>query len=527
MPFDGATSAWQARHIARTKLAMCDRHRRILAARECPIAFAEYAGRLDTGAYDVELEDAHKEWHNLWSDHDGVVILAPVGTAKTWNIRYRLIWEMGKEPNVCIAYISATQGHPKKQLRSIKEEIETNRRIHQVFPRLKRSVGEYDVWNQTEIVIERDSSRPDVTLQCFGLYGNILGSRKNILIFDDACNYLNTLTEASREKMHEWVNEALSRLKGKVKVWAIGHIWHERDLLQRLADQPGFAYARYEATTPDPANPEGPHILNFPRVLPLHEINRQLDIINSPVFQEMMLWNRLPDKTASRFRDSWFETCLRRGAGFGFVNFWDAAKTRTRVVCGVDLGHRKKIGADRTVMITAAVYPDGSRRVLDIRGGNWTGPEIMENLEDVHDRFGAHIWVEDNGAQQFILDFGERFTAIPIYPHNTHRYNKGDLTNGVEAVGRQMKQGKWIFPCPDDVINKTAPGALGMTAMRGILGTEDDPLSMHLLRLLMDCKSFNPEKHVGDYLMAFWILSEAIRKMASGEVQSISDHQAR
>src|SRR5438128_949089 len=85
------------------------------------------------------------------------------------------------------------------------------------------------------------------------------------------------------------------------------------DRLQRLPEQPGFAYARYEATTPDPADPKAPHKINFPRVLPQHEINRLLDQINSPVFQEMMLWNRLPDKTASRFRDTWFETCLRRG----------------------------------------------------------------------------------------------------------------------------------------------------------------------------------------------------------------------
>ena len=520
MPFDGACSAWQARKIARTKAAMADRHRRILAAREDPAAFIEYVGRLDNGRHEVVLEDAHREWLGMMLDHDGVVILAPVGTAKTFVVRYMLLWQMGKDPNVAVAYLSATQAHPRKQLRAIKDEIETNHRLHQVFPRLKKAQGEIEVWNQTEILIERDGSRPDVSIQCFGLYGNILGSRKNILVFDDICNYLNTLTEASREKMHEWVNEALSRLKGKVKVWAIGHIWHERDLLQRLADQPGFAYARYEATTPDPANPDGPHILNFPRVLPLHEINRQLDTINSPVFQEMMLWNRLPDKTASRFRDTWFETCLRRGSGFSLVQTWDAAATRTRVVTGVDLGHRKKIGSDLTVMITAAVYEDGTRRVLDIRSGNWTGSEIVENLEDVYDRYGSHIWVENNSAQQLLIDLGERFTAVPLYPHGTDRYNKGDTQNGVEAIGRQMKQGKWAVPCSAEMLGKVSPGALTTSGMR-------EMVDRHVLKLFMDCKSYNPEKHTGDYLMALWILSEGIRKMASGETHSIGDVMTR
>lgn len=521
MPFDGAPSAWQARKLARTKAAMAERHRRILAARTCPIAFSEYCGRLDNGKYEAVLEDAHKEWHNIWSDHDGAVILAPVGTAKTWNIRYRLIYEMGVDPTVCIAYLSATQAHPKKQLGAIKSEIETNHRIHQVFPLLKRAHGEREVWSSSEILIERDTTRPDVTLQCFGLYGNILGSRKNILVFDDICNYLNTLTEASREKMHDWVNEALSRLKGKVKVWAIGHIWHERDLLQRLAEQPGFAYARYEATTPDPENPDGPHILNFPRVLPQREINRLLDQINSPVFQEMMLWNRLPDKTASRFRDTWFETCLRRGAGLSMMNDWRGA-AGVRVVCGVDLGHRKKIGSDRTVMVTALVFADGTRQVIDMRAGNWTGSEILENLEDVHDRYGAHIWVENNGAQQFVIDMGEKFTSVPLYPHNTHAFNKGDMQNGVEAIGRQMKQGKWAFPCDLDLMNAVAPGTLGSSGIRELTKANE-----WLMRLFMDCKSYDPLKHTGDFLMAFWILSEGIRKMASGEVHELGDVMVR
>lgn len=522
MPFDGAPSAWQARKLSRTKVRQHERCAAIIRARTCPIAFAEYCGRLDNGKYEAVLEDAHKEWHNIWSDHDGAVILAPVGTAKTWNIRYRLIFEMGIDPTVGIAYLSATQAHPKKQLGAIKSEIETNHRIHQVFPHLKRATGEREVWSATEILIERDTTRPDVTLQCFGLYGNILGSRKNILVFDDICNYLNTLTEASREKMHDWVNEALSRLKGKVKVWAIGHIWHERDLLQRLAEQPGFAYARYEATTPDPNDPKAPHTLNFPRVLPQREINRLLDQINSPVFQEMMLWNRLPDKTASRFRDAWFETCLRKGAGLTWPTYWDAAATRTKVVCGVDLGHRKKIGSDLTVMITAAVYEDGTRRILDIRYGNWTGSEIVEQLETVHDAFGAHIWVENNSAQQLLIDLGERFTAVPLYPHGTNYYNKNDMQNGVESVGRQMKQGKWAIPADPDVLGAVAPGALGSAGIR-------EATSDGVRKLLMGCKSYDPDpkKHTSDFLVALWILSEGIRKMASGEVVPIGDIMAR
>ena len=48
-----------------------------------------------------------------------------------------------------------------------------------------------------------------------------------------------------------------------------------------------------------------------------------------------------------------------------------------------------------------------------------------------------------------------------------------------------------------------------------------------LMRLFMDCKSYDPLKHTGDFLMAFWILSEGIRKMASGEVHELGDIMVR
>jgi hypothetical protein len=301
------------------------------------------------------------------SHHTYVATAAYVVTHNTTQLRGRLIYEIGKDPDdTRIAYISATQGHPKKQLGSIKEEITGNPRISHVFPHLRPSTGSREVWSQTEILVDRDSTHPDVTLTCYGLYGAILGSRKNIIVFDDLCSFANTLTEASREKMANWLAEVLSRLKGKVKVWAIGHIWHEEDALQELVKR-GFYYARYQATRPSPdgrTDDKGRPIQvpTFPSVLTPAMIADLTDQLG-PVYSRMMLMNEMPAAGTSRFRDRWFQTCLERGRGMKFAQSWDARVGR--VVTGIDLGHKKKAGSDFTAMVTAVVLRTAP-------GASWT-----------------------------------------------------------------------------------------------------------------------------------------------------------
>jgi hypothetical protein len=311
VPFDGFS--WD-----REALVDCyEQQQQVLAAREDPNAFIEYTMRGE-GGLQLQQEAGHREWQAIWTREEKSVILASVGTGKTTQLRGRLIYEIGKDPDdTRIAYISATQGHPKKQLGSIKEEITGNPRISHVFPHLRPSTGSREVWSQTEILVDRDSTHPDVTLTCYGLYGAILGSRKNIIVFDDLCSFANTLTEASREKMANWLAEVLSRLKGKVKVWAIGHIWHEEDALQELVKR-GFYYARYQATRPSPdgrTDDKGRPIQvpTFPSVLTPAKIADLTDQLG-PVYSRMMLMNEMPAAGTSRFRDRWFQTCLERGA---------------------------------------------------------------------------------------------------------------------------------------------------------------------------------------------------------------------
>ena len=155
---------------------------------------------------------------------------------------------------------------------------------------------------------------------------------------------------------------------------------------------------------------------------------------------------------------------------------------------GVDLGHRKKAGSDLTVAITVAVLLDGSRLIIDIRSGNWSAPETLRELQCIHRQFGSIIAVENNGAQNYLIEFAHELDTIPVRPHSTTGVNKHDKQHGVEAMGIEFSQARWVLPCAGNL----APGE-------------------EMEKLISGCLTYDPTAHTSDHLMALWIAREAIR----------------
>lgn len=546
---------------------------RIRLARECPDTYIEYTTRVppqnpDSGGERWARQDpVHREWQAEWSSSRRSIVLAPVGTGKSSQLRKRLEWEIGSDHDTLISYLSASELLPKKQLAAMQEEIERNPRVRHVFPTLRKATKLEDgreAWSAKSMLVARSiRGVSDPTVQVFGLFGKILGSRSRIVVIDDLINYANSLTEHSRDKIFEWLAEVISRLQPGAKVWCVGHIWNEADALQRLAKKRAFSYLRYEcfrvnedrvranmrgndggyesdhelatdaneaendssdATVDEPVADALSKIELQPHTMSLEEIRERAangelesiapsiqttdDILEKlddlgPTFSQMMCFNRLPHDVSSRFRDAWFERCLALGRGLvdprddfghwppganrtGFLRSWDGGQGLTYT--GVDLGHRKKKGSDYTVMFTAAVLPNGIRQVIDVRSGRWKADEILANLEAINTMFGSIMCVENNGAQEYLLDFAEYLTCLPVRPHATTGVNKHDLAHGVERMADEVRQGKWMLPCDENLI----------------------PCD-EIAKCIKACKVFDPHAHTPDHLMAWWICKEGIR----------------
>lgn len=530
---------------------------RVLESRRDPNAYIEYTTKvppqnpkIDRSPRWARQDPIHREIQGILTQHDRVVLLAPTGIGKTTQVRKRLEWEIGVNPNTVVKYVSASESLPKNVLAAMQQEMTTNMRVRDVFPHLRKATLRDDgreAWNSKSLLVPRSMPLVDPTMQIFGLFGNVLGGRTNIVVLDDIINMITSLTENMRDKVYNWLSEIVTRLQPGSQVWSIGHIWDERDALQRLAKNPGWVYRRYECLVVDrdrvrknarvrSCGPDAsinhedevgqdvdrgeddvdvdvdiqPHTMTkdeirsraavgeivslAPTVQTVEDILTSFDDLHgNPVDILRMKFNRLPGDLASRFREQWFIRCLELGRGLinesnhtGFRSSWDGGEGMTYT--GVDLGHRKEIGKDRTVMVTAAVLPNAIRQIIDVRSGLWKGDEILANIERVHADFGSIMCVENNNAQNFILDFAEYLTCVPARPHNTGAVNKHDLSHGVEAMGNEIRQGKWILPCDENLVP-----------------------SHEVAQMISGCRTWNPATHTSDYLMAWWILKEGIR----------------
>lgn len=462
---------------------------KILRAREDSAAFAGTIGRQE-GDLPIRMGDTHVEWHRALDGNDRVVLFAPVGHGKSSQItRWRLLYEIGKNPNIRIGVISVSKsGVPTKFLSAIKADIERNKWLRLVFPNLRPSTSGQRLWGERGIIVERADNVPDPTIQMFGLYGKILGSRLDLVVIDDICNMENTFTEHSREKMWEWVSgEVLSRLPRRGgRVWAVGHVWHREDVLHRLSRIEGYEKHTYSAFVRDPETGKEKPLI--PELWTVEALKRRENELGR--LAPYMLRNIIPMYDDARIKQAWVERCLERGRGKGFASEWNPEDAPT--FTGVDLSVASSAKGDLACVFTIAILPDGSRLVLDIRSGRWTGPRILEELVDVYRRFGSIITVESNAAQDYLAQFAGELSALPLRKHYTGA-NKRDVQWGIESLGTEFEQGKWIIPCDPDMV--------------------PNPEVSSWVR---ECTSYVPTEHTGDRLMASWIAREAARKSGHG-----------
>jgi hypothetical protein len=500
---------------AAMRRAMARRLRQIARAREDPNAYIEIEAQTPKGAR-YRQAPFHRELQEQFGKPRSVTH-APIYSGKTQALMHRLVWETGHDLNISINYVSATTQHPQNVHRAWQQEITDNPRVRVVFPHLKKGKP----WSTNKSNVRRDSREPSPTFRVFGAFSqSLMGSRAKVICFDDLLNFENTFTDYACKKMDEWMGDALSRGTQDNRVIFIGNVYKDNDQLHREAKKKGVSYRRYEATAPDREDeivawqttmPVQPHEERLVERLDEHgeaipiapdTLNivtlRQREIDLGPIRTMMMLRSRVPSMAMGRFSKAGFDRCLRRGQGLRLTDpetgeatkeFMTAAEARG-LACftGVDLGHKKKPGADWTVLFTAARMPNGDRQIVDIRSGRWNGTEIRDRVLGVKLMFDSHVFVEENGGQSLLIDVISEIEAVR--PHHTGR-NKHDIVNGVESLATEMDQGRWILPCSDNEVMGEEVG-----------------------KFVKGCMSYDPTQpaeHTDDFLMAAWICREGMR----------------
>jgi len=366
--------------------------------------------------------------------------------------------------------------------------------LHDVFPNLKPG----ERWAANSFTVQRNTIRKDPSVTAIGLNGKFLGARFDGLVMDDVDSVETVLTPEARDLTERVVRtKALSRLSEDGWAVAIGNVWHEEDLMHRLAKT---NWKTLRLPILDSAGQS-----TDPENFPMERIYAIRDEDQGPLeFARLYLLQARADGE-ERFKMEWIEEALSKGRGrFLLSEGLPKIPANCRTITGVDLGVKKKASADPTAIVTILEMPAGPKRVeyelLNIVTGRWNAQEIMNQVQEQQRLFASEVWVESNGAQDFLIQLmnmsGRHYKVNAFY---TGR-NKYDPMFGVESIAAELATGCWYFPSWEGTLDGAEP---------------------EVQKLCQEMHAYMPNQHSGDALMALWIAREGARTSRPKQSQAV------
>lgn len=455
-------------------------------ARNDPAIFAAFVLRDEETGAPIEMAPFHAEWQDLCSSCGRLLLWAAVEHGKTQQITIaRVLWEIGRNPRIRVAIMSATEGQAQKIVSTIGRYILESREFHMVFPHVRPSTRHGEAWTGTKLTVDRAGQLNEPTVQAVGEKTTIHGARIDLGVIDDLNNYANTATDSLREEVWKRLHgQLMNRVTRRGRLWFLGNAWHRRDVMHRMEGRPGYFARRY------PAHSKATGAFAWPRRFDLAWLEQKRIDLGAPSNFRRMVYCELDEAEGKKIQWEWIQRALNLGHGKKVVHSLDAIPPGFSIYSGVDVAVGESEDADNAAIATISVDGFRRRRVLDIEGGRWGGPGLLDRMYHVHRRYGGIFVVENNGVQAFVKQFAGRDPRgpLPIIPYRTGT-QKADPRFGIEALGVEFSNGMWTIP------NKAG-------------SVESDGLQ----RFVDQFDSYSPTSHTGDELMAVWLAREGAER---------------
>lgn len=203
-------------------------------ARIDPNAFIEYVMEDDRSGKPLKQGDMHRDFQNKMSEHEHLLFLGPRGHGKSSQVIGRVLWEIGRNPNLRIKIISNTDDKAADRVAMISKYIKENRKLRRVFPRLRPA--EKGQWKGKRIFVARSRIMNDPSVEAFGVLSSGTGGRADLLILDDVVDMRNAILEPGlRTKVIEAVqSDWLAQVALDGRVFAVATLWHKKDFHHKI-----------------------------------------------------------------------------------------------------------------------------------------------------------------------------------------------------------------------------------------------------------------------------------------------------
>jgi len=387
----------------------------------------------------------HREWQALLPRKGPARLLvgAPRESAKTTQLAIaRVIWELGRSPNLRAKIVTSTDDLASDIVASIAEHIARNPRVRQVFPNLKpASPG---LWPKpgaraNRLVVARTLQDKDPSVSAHGILSTGTGGRADLIVFDDVVDYRNAVASPTlRGRVAESAMEVWINLLGPTgRAVYVATVWHEDDLTMQLKRNPAWTVWWRPARDEKTGEPLWPERWGE------EELAAREQEIGPRAFARQYLLQPFSDEERT-FPEDVLAACRDDTRCPGKIE----VPAKWPCYSGVDLASSLGQKASWTVMFTAAVDPNTKQRYpLEIVRKRQHFPETIRMIQAQWEKWRPQlIYVESNAYQAAVVqELSQTNRSIPVRAYTTGR-EKMSPDIGIPSLSATMANGSWLIP---------------------------------------------------------------------------------
>jgi len=378
------------------------------------------------------LGTIHEDVINWWT-RDGAkshqLLLLPRDHQKSVLVAFRVAWEITKNPAVTVMYLSSTAGLAEKQLKFIKNILDS-KIYRRYWPEmLNPKEGLREKWATDSIIVDhpiRKREAPgDPTVFTGGLTTSLTGFHCDIAVLDDIVVQENAYVKDGRDKVKSQYSLLASIETTGAREFVVGTRYHPKDLYGEMLDMQAEEYDEFgnicrqdaiyelmQREVEDAGDGSGEYlwprqqrkdgkwfgfnqtIMATKRAQYLDKSQYRAQYYNNPNDPDM---EAIPRDTFQYYERTKLE---KRG------QVWYYGSKELRVFAAIDFAFSLKRGADYTALVTIGVDSEGLYYVLAIeRFKSNRISDYYKKIFDAHTHWGFRkIRAEVSVAQDAIVE---------------------------------------------------------------------------------------------------------------------------
>jgi predicted phage terminase large subunit-like protein len=435
-----------------------DAHYRVAVAGRSVNDFIE-ACFTDSRGRPVAQADVHRKLQEHLDRHSRALIELPRDHGKSFQVCCRILWELGKNPDLRVKIVCATDKVAAERSRFLRDTLAQNAAVRKALPDLRASKP----WADRGFTVQRDSQSIGPSVAAFGVGAGSTGTRADLLVCDDIVDVRAIHSRAERDRVSDYfTNNLMNLLEPDGRFWGLCTPWHADDLNARL--KKNEAYRTFRRAV----GPEFEPV--WPEKWPAERLRERMAEIGSASFARGYRLVPIAED----------ETPIRPG----WVRFWTEPAEYDAVVLSVDPAVSTSAKADRSALVllgrTATAAGAVEVRVLACAARRVAAPDLVALIEAFdREHNPALILFESNAAflglkDMFVkqapfggkvkgvnqsADKGSRVAAFSVAVENGAFRLKGE-SGAADAGQRELFDEMTTFPFGehDDLLDAAATG---------------------------------------------------------------------